>query len=73
MCGIAGFIGYEDASGYCEFANQIQTSWADSQDIWLERGRVMHQRLSIDLTDAGSQPFVKRNLVLVFNGEIELY
>ena len=76
MCGIAGFIGYEDASGYCELANQIQKHRGpDSQDIWLGEGvGLAHQRLSIiDLTDAGSQPFVKRNLVLVFNGEIYNY
>lgn len=76
MCGVAGFIGYEDISDFCDQANEIQKHRGpDSQDKWLgERVGFAHQRLSIiDLTDAGRQPFVKRNLIMVFNGEIYNY
>lgn len=76
MCGIAGYIGYGNASEYCDLANSIQKHRGpDSQDKWLaENVGFAHQRLSIiDLSDAGRQPFVKRNLIIVFNGEIYNY
>ena len=76
MCGIAGFIGYIDDSRYCDLANEIQKHRGpDSQDKWVGEGvGLAHQRLSIiDLSDAGRQPFVKRNLIIVFNGEIYNY
>lgn len=76
MCGIAGFIGYGDVSNHCDKANKIQRHRGpDSQGKWLGEGvGFAHQRLSIiDLSDAGSQPFVKRKLIIVFNGEIYNY
>ena len=76
MCGIAGFIGYPNFSDYCDLANEIQKHRGpDSQDKWLgESIGLSHQRLSIiDLTDAGKQPLVKRNFIIVFNGEIYNY
>ena len=76
MCGIAGFIGFNEVLNLCNMANQIQLHRGpDSQDKWLGEGvGLAHQRLSIiDLSDAGSQPFEKRNLVIVYNGEIYNY
>ena len=73
MCGIAGYIGYGNARELCMQANEIQRHRGpDSQEVW-SNGLVgfAHQRLSIlDLSDAGNQPFIKRNYVIVFNGEV---
>lgn len=76
MCGIAGYIGFDELGNLCKMANHIQMHRGpDSQDTWLGEGvGLAHQRLSIiDLSDAGRQPFEKRNLVIVYNGEIYNY
>ena len=76
MCGIAGFIGYESIENYCRKANHIQLHRGpDHQGLW-SVGDVgfAHQRLSIiDLSESGNQPFVKKNHVIVYNGEVYNY
>lgn len=76
MCGLAGFSG---------FTNNVELAWAanktqqhrgpDNQSVWNDEFIAFaHQRLSIiDLNEAANQPFVKGQLVIVFNGEIYNY
>lgn len=76
MCGIAGFIGFENNVILAKKANEIQQHRGpDNQSIWHDEYIALaHQRLSIiDLTENANQPFQKGNLVLVFNGEIYNY
>lgn len=76
MCGIAGFTGFDNNVRLAREANRIQRHRGpDNQSIWYDdRIALAHQRLSIiDLSDSANQPFVKHNLVLVFNGEIYNY
>lgn len=76
MCGIAGFIGFENNVILAEKANEIQQHRGpDNQSIWHDEYIALaHQRLSIiDLTENANQPFQKGNLILVFNGEIYNY
>lgn len=76
MCGIAGFTGFDDNLLLAREANRIQQHRGpDNQSIWHdEHIALAHQRLSIiDLSESANQPFIKHNLVLVFNGEIYNY
>ena len=76
MCGIAGFIGFKNNFELAEKANIIQMHRGpDNHQVWHDDYIALaHRRLSIiDLTEAGNQPFVKDNLVIVFNGEIYNY
>lgn len=76
MCGIAGFYGFNDNRALAERANEIQKHRGpDFQGIWVdEKIAFAHQRLSIiDLTSSSNQPFVKNDLIIVFNGEIYNY
>ncbi len=76
MCGIAGFIGFEDNAALALQANRIQQHRGpDNQQIWNgDHIAFAHQRLSIiDLSEAGNQPIHKYNLVIIFNGEIYNY
>jgi len=76
MCGIAGFIGFKNNFELAENANIIQMHRGpDNEQVWHDDYIALaHRRLSIiDLTEAGNQPFVKDNLVIVFNGEIYNY
>ncbi len=76
MCGIAGFIGFNDNIALARKANSIQKHRGpDHQGIWGDNHLAFaHQRLSIiDLTKKANQPFVKKNLVIIFNGEIYNY
>lgn len=76
MCGIAGFIGFENKSEFARKANEIQKHRGpDDQSTWEDHYiSLSHQRLSIiDLEDRANQPFEKHDLVLVFNGEIYNY
>lgn len=76
MCGIAGFTGFKNNGILAEHANIIQHHRGpDNQQIWNDENIALaHSRLSIiDLTEAGNQPLVKDNLVIVFNGEIYNY
>ena len=76
MCGIAGFIGFENNRELAFKANETQKHRGpDNQSVWHDSCIALaHQRLSIiDLSDRGNQPFHKNNLVIVFNGEIYNY
>lgn len=76
MCGIAGFIAFDNNLALAEMANISQKHRGpDNQSTW-EDGYIAfaHQRLSIiDLSERSNQPFHKGNLVTVFNGEIYNY
>ncbi len=76
MCGIAGFINFNNNLGLAEKANEIQKHRGpDHQGIWYDDFIALaHQRLSIiDLSERSNQPFEKNGLVIVFNGEIYNY
>lgn len=76
MCGIAGFIGFENRREFADKANEIQKHRGpDDQSIWEDNFiSLSHQRLSIiDLENRANQPFEKHGLVLVYNGEIYNY
>jgi asparagine synthase (glutamine-hydrolysing) len=76
MCGLAGFIGFKNGVELAQKANKIQQHRGpDNQSVWHDDFIALaHQRLSIiDLSDAANQPFIKHNLVLIFNGEIYNY
>ncbi len=76
MCGIAGFINFSNVEALAAKANLVQQHRGpDSQDNWIHKGVCFsHQRLSIiDLESRSNQPFVKGNLVIIFNGEIYNY
>ncbi len=76
MCGIAGFIGFENNRQLAEQANKTQKHRGpDNQSVWYDDFVALaHQRLSIiDLSENANQPFEKYNFVIVFNGEIYNY
>jgi len=76
MCGIAGFIGFENNKYLASDVNDLQKHRGpDHQGLWSdERIALSHQRLSIiDLSEEANQPFEKYNFVIVFNGEIYNY
>ncbi|HXB06000.1 MAG TPA: asparagine synthase (glutamine-hydrolyzing) [Puia sp.] len=76
MCGIAGFINFQEADKLAEMAMEAEAHRGpDSRQAWSE-GNVTfaHLRLSIiDLGHRSDQPFIKDGLVMVFNGEIYNY
>jgi asparagine synthase (glutamine-hydrolysing) len=76
MCGLAGFIGFNDNEHLSQQANVIQSHRGpDHQATWSDDHiSLAHQRLSIiDLSERGNQPLQKDNLLIVFNGEIYNY
>lgn len=76
MCGIAGFIGFEEKANLAKKANFVQGHRGpDNTSVWADEYIALaHQRLSIiDLSDAANQPFQKYNYIIVFNGEIYNY
>jgi asparagine synthase (glutamine-hydrolysing) len=76
MCGLAGFIGFDNNTDLALQANKVQQHRGpDNQSTWHDDYIAFaHQRLSIiDLSEAANQPFHKHNLVTVFNGEIYNY
>ncbi len=76
MCGLAGFIGFENNVQLAEHANKCQAHRGpDNQSVWNDDYIALaHQRLSIiDLSNEANQPFHKGDLVIVFNGEIYNY
>lgn len=76
MCGIAGFIGYENNAQLAASSNFVQQHRGpDNAQVWNDDYIALaHRRLSIiDLSEAGNQPFLKDNFVLIFNGEIYNY
>ncbi len=76
MCGIAGFIGFNNGK---ELALQVSETQKhrgpDSQDVWSDDFVALsHQRLSIiDLNERSNQPFHKNEFVIVYNGELYNY
>lgn len=76
MCGIAGFIGFENNVELAEMANRVQQHRGpDNQEVWHDDYLAFaHQRLSIiDLSNAANQPFHKGDFVMIFNGEVYNY
>jgi asparagine synthase (glutamine-hydrolysing) len=76
MCGLAGFVGFEDNAALARVANECQKHRGpDNQSVWQDDYIAFaHQRLSIiDLSERSNQPFHKGNLVTVFNGEVYNY
>lgn len=73
MCGISGFVGFSNNLKLAEMANKVQRHRGpDNQSVWSDNYLAFaHQRLSIiDLSEQANQPFIKHNIVLIFNGEI---
>ncbi|RIA08220.1 asparagine synthase (glutamine-hydrolysing) [Flavobacteriaceae bacterium MAR_2010_72] len=76
MCGISGFIGFENNSELAIKANKTQVHRGpDSQDIWFDNHIALsHQRLSIiDLNKRSNQPLHKDEYVIIYNGELYNY
>lgn len=76
MCGLAGYVNFEDVAGLLRLAEQSQGHRGpDNRGAWVhDRVALAHQRLSIiDLSERANQPFQKDEYVIVFNGEIYNY
>lgn len=76
MCGIAGFINFDDGLSLAHVVNRLQAHRGpDHHGVWQQDNVTLaHQRLSIiDLSARSNQPFVKEGLVMIFNGEIYNY
>lgn len=76
MCGIAGFIDHrKDAQVLEKMACALARRGPDDSGLFLEDGAALaHRRLSIiDLSQAGHQPMMFEDLVIIFNGEIYNY
>ncbi|EDP69550.1 putative asparagine synthetase [Flavobacteriales bacterium ALC-1] len=76
MCGIVGFIGFDNLKELAINANNEQKHRGpDSQDFWCdEHISLAHQRLSIiDLNERANQPLHKENFVIIYNGELYNY
>ncbi|HEX6848049.1 MAG TPA: asparagine synthase (glutamine-hydrolyzing) [Chitinophagaceae bacterium] len=76
MCGLAGFINFENNELLAkEVCTVQQHRGPDAQKIWIHNNVALsHQRLSIiDLDSRSDQPFVKNGLAIIFNGEIYNY
>jgi asparagine synthase (glutamine-hydrolysing) len=76
MCGIAGFINFQDSEFLANAACSKQMHRGpDAQNVWQHYNVVLsHQRLSIiDLDARSNQPLIKDGLVIIFNGEIYNY
>src|SRR5215218_2022460 len=76
MCGIAGYINFENGALLSKNSACIQQHRGpDAQNTWHEGNIALsHQRLSIiDLDPRSNQPFIKKGLVIIFNGEIYNY
>ncbi len=76
MCGIAGFLNFENHCGMAHAVNRLQRHRGpDAQGIWSEESlSLAHQRLAIiDLDPRSNQPLEKNGLIIVFNGEIYNY
>ena len=82
MCGIAGFISNKKENNINlrylgkEFCKVLRHRGPDDNGIWIDESNknlLAHTRLSIlDLDKRAKQPMIdyKRNLIIVFNGEI---
>src|SRR6187551_3158104 len=76
MCGLAGFINFENNEWLAKNAGRLQQHRGpDVQKIWQhENIALSHQRLSIiDLDARSDQPFIKNGFAIIFNGEIYNY
>lgn len=76
MCGIAGYMGFDNLPELVMSANKTQNKRGpDNQSAWQDDYIALaHQRLSIiDLSENANQPFMKHDFVIVFNGEIYNY
>jgi asparagine synthase (glutamine-hydrolysing) len=76
MCGLAGFINFTHPEELAKKVNTVQQHRGpDCQSTWIDRNVCLtHQRLSIiDLDARNNQPFIKGDLVIIFNGEIYNY
>ncbi|WP_299121217.1 asparagine synthase (glutamine-hydrolyzing) [uncultured Winogradskyella sp.] len=76
MCGIAGFIGFNNLQELAINANKVQRHRGpDSQDFWCDEYiSLAHQRLSIiDLNERANQPLHKGEYVIIYNGELYNY
>jgi asparagine synthase (glutamine-hydrolysing) len=76
MCGLAGFINFENCASLAKAAGVTQQHRGpDAQKIWVHNNTALsHQRLSIiDPDPRSDQPFVKDGLAIIFNGEIYNY
>lgn len=73
MCGINGLVGFPNQKNFISCMNEaLKHRGPDAQGEWSDNHVSLgHCRLSIiDLSAAANQPFVKDNLVIVYNGEI---
>ena len=76
MCGIAGFINYNNGPELGRMANHTQAHRGpDNVGVWTKENITLaHQRLSIiDISERSNQPFIKSGYIIVFNGEIYNY
>ncbi|MCU7550850.1 asparagine synthase (glutamine-hydrolyzing) [Chitinophagaceae bacterium LB-8] len=76
MCGIAGFINFQENEMLANAACTKQKHRGpDAQSIWKHNNIALsHQRLSIiDLEARSNQPLIKDGLAIIFNGEIYNY
>lgn len=76
MCGIAGFVNFNNNEELAVKSNKIQNHRGpDSQGIWSNNFlSLAHQRLSIiDLNSRSDQPLVKEKFVIIYNGEVYNY
>src|ERR1700748_2329273 len=76
MCGIAGFVNFENGAELVSMAQKEQSHRGpDSCNGWTgDNIALAHLRLSIiDLDARSDQPFIKNGLIMIFNGEIYNY
>ncbi|MDH3515109.1 MAG: asparagine synthetase B, partial [Gammaproteobacteria bacterium] len=76
MCGITGFAGFDDASLLETMCSRLVHRGPDEQGFHREPGvGLAMRRLSIIDLKTGSQPISneKRNIWVIFNGEIYNY
>ena len=71
MCGVVGFLG-QDSKKIEDMLSSITHRGPDDKGVYSDDSVSLgHVRLSIlDLSDAGHQPMIYEDLILVFNGEI---
>lgn len=73
MCGINGLINFSNSKKFVHSMNEaIKHRGPDAQEEWCDENVALgHRRLSIiDLSPQANQPFIKDNLIIVYNGEV---
>lgn len=76
MCGINGIIGFNNSKFLINQMNEtLKHRGPDSDGTWFcDQLALGHRRLSIiDLSIQANQPFIKDNLIIVYNGEVYNY